>query len=295
MDRPVMRCSSTRAAARWRPPRPGPGRRARRPARAPPDRATAASAGPAGPPGLLEVGFEQEGQIAEAVVATPGDLVDGRQPPSGPGLPLVQGTRQDRLGQVGVARDAAGVEQAQGHLDVGVHGAAHLLGGPHAVIQVQPGVPDRVPDGVGDRLDAAPPVVHEQQVQVAARRDLAPAVAADGQQRHPLVVAAGGAGEHPRRASRRQPRRRPAPGDPGQGPVVEQRRPGRPQWRPTASPGRRHGQRSRGSLGAGVGQRGPGRAGGCRGRRRRSALLAVTGCSLAAVSTGATPGPNSDL
>ncbi len=107
---------------------------------------------PLAAPGLLEVRFEQEGQVAEAVVAGPGGLVDGRKPAPGPGRPLLEDPAEDGVGQIGVAGDPPGVEQPEGHLDVGVHGGADLLGGPHAVVQVQPGVPDRIPDGVGHGL-----------------------------------------------------------------------------------------------------------------------------------------------
>ncbi len=62
--------------------------------------------------------------------------------------------------------------------------------------RLQAGVPDRVPDGIGERLDPAPAVVDQEQVEVAAGRQLAAPVSADGQQGHALVVAAGGPGEH---------------------------------------------------------------------------------------------------
>ncbi len=94
VDRPVARCSSTRARPRWcRRPARGRAGSSSTPARTgttrPSERKQAEV--PLAAPGFLEVGFEQEGQVPEAVVAGPGDLVDGRKPATGPGLPLLQG------------------------------------------------------------------------------------------------------------------------------------------------------------------------------------------------------------
>ena len=63
--------------------------------------------------------------------------------------------------------------------------AAGLGGGAHGVVEGEAEVPHRVPEAVGEQGDgavAAAPVVQEQQVEVAARGELAAAVAADGDQ-----------------------------------------------------------------------------------------------------------------
>ena len=101
------------------------------------------------------------------------------------------------------------IEEAEGDPDVLGGGAEHLGRPPHRVVEVHPLVPDRVPDGVGDRLDVPVAVVEQDHIEVAVGAQRAPPVAADGQEGQ---VAAGcrRPPDRPiRRATRRPRRRRP--------------------------------------------------------------------------------------
>jgi hypothetical protein len=51
------------------------------------------------------------------------------------------------------------------------------------VVELEPGVPDGVPDPFRDGVDVADAVVHEDEVEVAAGSQLAAAVPADRDQR----------------------------------------------------------------------------------------------------------------
>ena len=135
--------------------------------------------------GLLEVGFEQERQLAE----DPGPLVvqvaQFGQPGPGGSPPVFQGALAQLGRQCRVTRDVPGAEQAEGHLDVGSCHPAGLGHGPDRVVQPCPGVPDRVPDAVRDRRDAVPSRVQQENVQITAGQQLAAAVTAHRDQRDP--------------------------------------------------------------------------------------------------------------
>ncbi|GAA3043079.1 hypothetical protein GCM10020000_22760 [Streptomyces olivoverticillatus] len=114
----------------------------------------------------------------------------------------------------------AGVEEAEVDLEVAVGRLAGLVGGAHGVVEGEAHVPDGVPDAVGERRDlrrGGAAVVQEEQVEVAARGELAAAVAADGDE----GCALGGAEQGGQ----------PVVGDPGE--RAAQRRPwrGAPRWR----------------------------------------------------------------
>ncbi len=175
---------------------------------------------------LLEIGLEQEGQVAEAPMPVPCRLVDGGQPAAGPGLPEVHGPGQDFPGQALVAGHEAGIEQAERHLDVVLHHGPHLFGRAHAVVQVHAGVPHRVPHGFRHGVDAAPSVVQQQQVEVAAGGQGAAAIAAHGEQGHPFRVPAGRPVEDSLKPDVGHRRVTPAPGAARQLTVLEKGRPG---------------------------------------------------------------------
>ncbi len=141
--------------------------------------------------GLLEVGLEEERQLtdlpdpAAAQVAQLGQQPGRRLPPAG------QGGRPQRGREVGVPRHQADVEQSEPGLDVGGGHADGLGHRPHRVVQPQPGVPDRVPDRVGEGGDLRPAVVDEHEVQVTVGWQLPAAQAPDGHQGEPVGAGAG--------------------------------------------------------------------------------------------------------
>ena len=73
----------------------------------------------------------------------------------------------------------ARVEQTERGLQVVVGDRARLVGRADAVVELEARVPDRVPEPVGERADVAtsPPVVDQDEVEIARRAQLAPAVA----------------------------------------------------------------------------------------------------------------------
>ena len=85
-------------------------------------------------------------------------------------------------GEGGVAGEVPGVQQAELHLEVVGRGLAGLGRGADRMVEGQAEVPHRVPEAVGERADGLLGVVQQQQVEVAARGELAAAVAADGDQ-----------------------------------------------------------------------------------------------------------------
>jgi hypothetical protein len=128
-----------------------------------------------------------------------------------------------------------GVEQPELHLDVLARGLDGFARRTHRVVEGQAQIPDRIPDLVGDPGELAGrqgAVVEQQQIEVAARGELAAPVPADGDEGHAglwaaLRVRGGGV----------QQRGQPAVGHLGQ--LGAARRPGRRPLGEEAQPGRR--------------------------------------------------------
>ena len=161
------------------------------------------------PATLLELGLEQERGLAEAVVPVADGIGEDRQPPRRPLRPSLAGPPDQVGAEVGVARDEPGVEEPEHRLEVAVGRVERLTHRPHTVVEVDPGVPDRIPDPTGDLLDVAPAPVHEQHVEVAPRAELPAPVRAGGQDDETAGVAVGVA------AAARRAIRRPMPQGPG--------------------------------------------------------------------------------
>ena len=141
--------------------------------------------------GLLDVGLQQVRQLT--VAGRP--LADGglqvRQAPGRQRPPVGEhGGLQGRRGRL-VTGHRPGIQESEHDLDVGGGHATGLGDRAHRVVQPEPGVPDRVPEPVGDLGDRAPGV-QQDEVQVAAGTQLTPAVAAHGHECCPGLRGAGG-------------------------------------------------------------------------------------------------------
>jgi hypothetical protein len=79
-------------------------------------------------------------------------------------------------------RSASPVEPAELGPQVAGGDLEDLPRSPDRVVETDAFVPHGVPDGVGHDADVAPAFVHEHHVEIAARTELAPAVAAHGHQ-----------------------------------------------------------------------------------------------------------------
>ena len=82
----------------------------------------------------------------------------------------------------GVPGQRTKVQQPDGGGEVGGGDVAALRDRADGVVEAQAGVPERVPEPVGERGDPppAPPVVHEHEVEVAGGAGVAPGDASDG-------------------------------------------------------------------------------------------------------------------
>ena len=140
-------------------------------------------------PGLLEVGLEQEGELAAALRALGVQRLELGQPDAGRRPPVRQHPEAELGGEPGVAGHVPCVEQPQRGAQVAARHLTALARGAHRVVETGARVPDRVPDPVGQHGDVRPPRVQEQHVEIAAGQQLTAAVAADGHQRHAGLVA----------------------------------------------------------------------------------------------------------
>lgn len=136
--------------------------------------------------GLLEVGFEEELQLALALGALGAQLLEFGETFRRLVAPVGEDGRAQSCGEAEVAGEVPGVQQPELDLEVLARGLACLGGRTDGVVEVEAEVPDRIPDAVGQgghRAGIGAAVVQEQQVEVAARGELAAAVAADGDER----------------------------------------------------------------------------------------------------------------
>ena len=128
--------------------------------------------------------------------ATRNRLVEGgqqlRQSLPGVAAPGVQQGRTCRADQLGVAGEHAEIEQSDAGAQLATGDLGALGRGPDRVVELHAGVPERVPELVGESLDRRllpvselATVVQQHEIEVGARAQLAACQAADTGQRHP--------------------------------------------------------------------------------------------------------------
>ena len=134
--------------------------------------------------GLLEVGFQEVLQLALALGALGAQLLEFGEALGRLVAPVGEDGRAQSGGEAEVAGEVAGVQQAELDLEVLAGGLAGLGRRADGVVEGEAEVPDGVPEAVGEGGDGAgvAAVVQQEQVEVAARGELAAAVAADGDQ-----------------------------------------------------------------------------------------------------------------
>jgi hypothetical protein len=127
----------------------------------------------------LEVGFEHEGDLADAAMACSNGFVETWQP--GPGLraPRLAGLGGEASGEACVARDQSGAEQRRGRLEVVGGELERLAHGPHRMAEFRSFVPEWVPERAGDRLDVIGALVEQEEVEVAVGAQFGTAVTPD--------------------------------------------------------------------------------------------------------------------
>ena len=148
--------------------------------------------------GLLELGLDGLREVALALVARDDGLDELRQPLAGVAAPVVGDGGAGRGDELLVAGDRREVEQADGGGEVGGRDLAALRDGADAVVQPHPGIPDGVPDAVGERGELLRGQralgVQQDEVVVAERPRVAAADAADRGERDPLDLRSTGRG-----------------------------------------------------------------------------------------------------
>ena len=127
---------------------------------------------------LLQVGLKEERHVTGCGTALSHLLLEQREVPGTQAVaPCSAGLFEERLGDLGLAPHEPAVEQAERDPDVLGRRAEDLGGTAHRVVEVDPLVPDRVPDGVGDLPDVPVSVVDEHHIEVAVRAEGTPPVA----------------------------------------------------------------------------------------------------------------------
>ena len=140
--------------------------------------------------GLLELGLDGLGEVALALVAGDDGLDELWQALAGVAAPVVGHGGAGGGHELLVAGDRREVEQTHGCGEVGGRHLAALGDGADAVVQAHPGIPDGVPDAVGERGELLRGEralgVEQDEVVVAERPGVAAADAADRGERDPL-------------------------------------------------------------------------------------------------------------
>ncbi len=146
---------------------------------------------------LFQVGLEQKGDVTVGAVTLLDLGGEDRKPLAGAPPPLRPGFGQHGIGDRCVAGYHPAVEEAELGPEIVAGHLEDFRRPAHRVVELDPLVPHRVPDGVGDLGDVAPAGVDEHHVEVAERRQLAPSVPTHGDQRQALGRALGRPGEQP--------------------------------------------------------------------------------------------------
>ena len=134
---------------------------------------------------VLEVRLEQERDVAGLGPALQHPRPQRVQPPAPVTTPARQALRGQPAGQLLVAGQVAGAQQRRRRVEVVAGQRQLVVVRAHGMAELQAGVPQRVPQGRRRLLDALGlALVDEHHVDVAVRRQLTPAVAADGDERH---------------------------------------------------------------------------------------------------------------
>ena len=140
--------------------------------------------------GLLQVRDRGVGELTAAPAAASSPSRASREPGARVAPPLGQHGGAQPQGQVGVAGEVPYVEHPGRHARVRRGLRQHLLDRAHRVVDVGPGVPQRVPDLAGPVAGRHRGVVDQHHVEVAVRRELLAPVAADRHQGDARVRAA---------------------------------------------------------------------------------------------------------
>ncbi len=129
---------------------------------------------------LLQVRLKEERHVTGGGAALGHLLLEEREVPGAKTVaPGGAGLLEERIRDLGLAPYEPAVEQAERHPNV-LGGSAEDLGRtPDRVVEVDPLVPDRIPDGVRDLPDVPVSVVDEHHIEVAVRAERAPAVPPD--------------------------------------------------------------------------------------------------------------------
>jgi hypothetical protein len=145
-------------------------------------------------PTVLQVGLEQERHLAGRAMTLLDDHGEVAEPSARVLAPLPHRLVAQLIGEAVLAGEVAHVEERRRDGEVVTRQTTGLLHGAHRVAQLQPGIPDRVPERLGHGVHAATAVVEQQQIEIAARRQLAPPVPADGYEGDGLIRGLGGDG-----------------------------------------------------------------------------------------------------
>ncbi len=140
--------------------------------------------------GLLQVRHGEVGQLADQPVPVAHQPMQLRQAVPRRAPPLREHRGAQPEGEVGVAGEVPNVEQPGGDPHVLARGRHHLRQRAHGVVELRPGVPDRVPHLLPDLAEIDLLVVDENHVEVGVRRQLGPPVAPDRDQRRSDLGAA---------------------------------------------------------------------------------------------------------
>jgi hypothetical protein len=132
---------------------------------------------------VLQVGLEDVGDVAGVGLPGADATLQLRQPLLAAPAEARPTGLDDLVAELRVTGDVASRQQGGRGVEIGLRQRQGVVDAAHRVPELEAGVPDRVPDRTRDRLEAARRrLMHQQQVDVAERRQLAAPVPADGDQ-----------------------------------------------------------------------------------------------------------------
>ena len=137
---------------------------------------------------LLDVRLEEERHLARLGVTGCGHCIEAGEPSSRKLTPICTDPCDERFAEGLVAQDHSGVEEPERALQVlGCHcdGFPHR---PHAVIELESRVPERIPEPLRNDVDVESLVMEKKDVQVATGAELLTPVPTDSEHREAVAL-----------------------------------------------------------------------------------------------------------
>ena len=137
----------------------------------------------------LEVRFEQEGELTRLLVALADTHVELVEHPIGVLAPLIERLSLQLVDEHLTPTEGSDLQQRRRRIEITRGKVERLVDRPDGMPELHPGVPDRIPDALGDLGRRPFELVDQEQIEIRTRAQVATAVATHRRQREARNIA----------------------------------------------------------------------------------------------------------